>query len=285
MNDGLRKTLMWLIFAVSFTASSAENSTFAPINQETLVRDADLIFKGEVVRVESRLSDRKTSSDLAVPHTFVTFSIDRLFKGSSTDGDYITLRFQGGASRDGRFFHIDGMPIFQVGDQDVLFVKANGVRLCPIVGWSQGRLRVIEDELFSNTGREVWLNPDGRLVFGRVEPKAREAWTYISPKLSLKEKKTPTLSKSLIQTKKLAESGATRLNVDAFNRFMDDLVMTLHKKDELKRILPVKSLNIHDRFFAPILHAAPGTIANPIVDGTKTKSADEGINRDDEVRQ
>src|SRR5512147_3187982 len=72
-----------------------------PITPNQLAEKATLIFEGTAIRVEYRNSDIESREDVALPHTFVTFRIDRLLKGASQDGGEITLRFQGGPDGEG----------------------------------------------------------------------------------------------------------------------------------------------------------------------------------------
>src|SRR5690242_1615981 len=57
------------------------------------VAAADLVFEGVVEQVAYRLSDRSAPDEAAIPHTFVTFKVQRAFKGRAPDGGRMTLRF------------------------------------------------------------------------------------------------------------------------------------------------------------------------------------------------
>ena len=70
-----------------------------------------------------------------MPYTFVTYKVTKVMQGSA--GRSLTLRFAGGADGRGGFVDVTGVPTFEVGDDDILFVKGNGSDGCPA-----GRMRV-----------------------------------------------------------------------------------------------------------------------------------------------
>jgi hypothetical protein len=53
-------------------------------------------------------------------------------KVKQRDQNFITLRFLGGPKKNGGFTWIPGVPMFDVGDRDMLFVRKNGMRKLPI---------------------------------------------------------------------------------------------------------------------------------------------------------
>lgn len=125
-----------------------------------IIRNADLIFYGVVKRVEYKSSIIKKKNDIEMPHTFITFAIEKIFKGKTTSKT-ITLRFQGGRTKTvgGQFEYLisPAIPLFDIGDRDILFVKKNGQSICPLVGWRNGRLRVIDNQIYTDHGYPVAL--------------------------------------------------------------------------------------------------------------------------------
>src|SRR5262245_43894094 len=121
-----------------------------PVSIQQLVKEAELIFEGVVTAVEYRVSDVATPDHVALPHTFVTFEIAQTLKGGAVPAHSITLRFQGGPDGKGNAMMVSGVPLFDVGNRDVLFVRGNGAELCPLVGWDQGRFRVIGDSVYTD---------------------------------------------------------------------------------------------------------------------------------------
>jgi len=76
----------------------------------------------------------------------------------------------GDMASDGRILLASGLPLFQVGDHDILFVRGNGESACPLVGCEGGRYRVIRGGLYSDDGREIL--PDGSGGVRRGRPRA-----------------------------------------------------------------------------------------------------------------
>ena len=148
-------------------AAPAPALTVDRVEAPALAGQADLVFLGTVVAVEYRNSDVEGPQHAAIPHTFVTFQIERAFKGRSEGGDLVTLRFRGGPDGRGRVLTVPGVPLFAVGERELLFVRRNGEAMCPLVGWHQGRLRLIDGLAYTDDGREVWLKADGGFAFGR----------------------------------------------------------------------------------------------------------------------
>lgn len=129
------------------------------------VKEADYIFLGVVAKVEHRLSDGTPQ----LPHTFVTFKVEQLLKGQ-VNQQLVTLRFIGGPDNKGNFLSVSGVPLFDVGDRDILFVKNNGQSGCPLVECDEGRFRIINNKVYTEQGGIIQLNNQGKLVFGSVVP-------------------------------------------------------------------------------------------------------------------
>ena len=128
---------------------------------------ASLVFRGEVIDVDYRDS-RATKTDAALPHTFVTFRVTEVLHGVAP-GETITLRFLGGRGASGRVMFVSGQPMFDVGDEDVLFVKDNGTEECPLVACGNGRIRMIDGMAYSDDGRSLRRAPDGSIRRGKSE--------------------------------------------------------------------------------------------------------------------
>lgn len=132
---------------------------------QDLADDGDQVFMGEVLRVEYRMSQPRSGDLPGLPHTFVTFAARECYSACEP-GDEITLRFVGGLDDRGMVMMASGLPLFDVGDTDLLFVKDNGLSACPLAGCANGRLRIIGDVVFSDDGREILLLPDGTIRRG-----------------------------------------------------------------------------------------------------------------------
>lgn len=47
-----------------------------------------------------------------------------------------------GGELDGKGMRVAGMPRFKRGEEMILFVRGNGQRVCPVMGWRYGQFRV-----------------------------------------------------------------------------------------------------------------------------------------------
>lgn len=131
-------------------------TTLLPIDAEGLVDQAHLIFVGTALRHEVVLS-----KDQTFPFTFITFQIDETLKGRTPDRE-LTLAFPGGMIG-GDVVEIVGTPEFETGEKYLLFVRANGAREFPILGWTQGQFRFAQDPL---SGTRILVDTQGRALLG-----------------------------------------------------------------------------------------------------------------------
>jgi hypothetical protein len=143
------------------------------------VRNAELVFEGEVIGIEYASSMNNGQGELdpdadgtedrgELPHTFVTYRISESFKGNYQE-ETVTLRFLGGVDPtpdpdDGyEITEVSQYPEFDVGDQDILFVKGNTELGCPLDRCANGRFRILtspqdsEPMVFTELGQEVRL--------------------------------------------------------------------------------------------------------------------------------
>ena len=170
-------TALSTMIGLALLASTASATTILPTDPSKSVDQAELIFMGRVVD-----SQFVVSGDGKYPFTFVTFEILDTFKGR-TDGTEITLRFDGGdvAAAQERL-EVVGMPTFDLGDEALLFVAGNGKWGCPIVGWWQGRLDVINHP---RTGAPMLVSHTG----APVEGVSRHTWETAELRYNAEEKR------------------------------------------------------------------------------------------------
>ena len=227
-----------------------------PVSIRQLIKEAELIFEGVVTAVEYRMSDVATPDHVALPHTFVTFEIEQTLKGGAAHGRSITLRFQGGPDDKGNAMMVSGVPLFDVGNRDVLFVRGNGEQLCPLVGWDQGRFRVIGGLVFTDNGQEVWLTRRGELAFG--------------PYHALEEVLTHNLAGTRLefegpaaQAGQTPPTGTQWLDAPSFRNVIAGLVRQWHTPAQLAVLTPVASADIRGAFYvrAPRPEAPPAVPA------------------------
>jgi hypothetical protein len=157
-------SVAWVFLVVALLCSPTYGTGLRELEGRHLLKEAELIFQGVVTNIEYGVSSKRSEEDELLPHTFVTFKIEEIFKGE-TKGDTITLRFQGGRQtakgEQGEYFQymlVNMVPLFDIGDRDILCVRGNGTRICPLVGMNAGRFRVIEDIVYSDLGRPFELS-------------------------------------------------------------------------------------------------------------------------------
>ena len=146
-----------LISTLALTATSAY--AHSPVSSEEagelhqLVNRANLVFRGRVAKVEYRNSEA-TEDEPGLPHAFVTYRMSNVLRGEKTE-DLFTIRFLGGPDGRGDFFEISGVPMFQEGEENILFVKGNGEEGCPLVYCEWGRFRVHQGGVFNTHGSPI----------------------------------------------------------------------------------------------------------------------------------
>lgn len=127
-----------LILAPFFCAAG---SMFAmsvrPPEFAELVEKADAIVRGEVVAVRSEWRGTEATRRIV---TLVTFRVVRSFL--SQIPATVELEFLGGKVGPEEL-QVPGQPVFQVGADEILFVRGNGRELCPLVHAMFGRFRVL----------------------------------------------------------------------------------------------------------------------------------------------
>lgn len=126
---------------------------------------ADAVIQGEVQRV--RFVESQPDGDQpGVPHTLVTYRVERVFKGRVA-GDTVTLRFFGGldASGDELVMTSNGTQ-YDPGDRDIVMLAGNGVAECPIVDCTFGRFRLVDGAAYDDAGRAMVLDAAGGLRRG-----------------------------------------------------------------------------------------------------------------------
>jgi hypothetical protein len=146
------------------------------INIDKMAAQADAVFQGTVIDIDYRYSD-PVENQPALPHTFVTFAVAEVLHGNVPDNT-LTLRFLGGPLKDGGAMMSNQTPKFDIGDEDLLFVRDNGVAECPLVECANGRFRIINNTMYNEYGQQIVLDDNKKMLLGdRV--KLEEVDTYI----------------------------------------------------------------------------------------------------------
>lgn len=234
----LAAAILTLGLAIAIPQSHASHADGT--NTSDLVHKADLIFEGKVVDVDYRTSDVLQAGDVAMPHTYVTYEISRSFKGRSSQDKLITLRFRGGPDDAGNTLIIPGVPLFQVGDQDIVFVRGNGVEISPVVGGNFGRFRISKDGVHSDAWQEIWLRSNGQLDQGNFNEEKKS----VTLRIGIKEFTFETETKA----EWTPPADATKLTPVQFRRFLSDSVNQHYTPQALSSLKPVQSVQMHEQF-------------------------------------
>lgn len=234
----LAATILSLALTMVITPTHASHADGT--NTSELVYNADLIFEGKVVNVEYRTSDILKADDVAMPHTYVTYEITRNFKGRSSEDKSITLRFRGGPDDAGNTLIIPGVPLFQAGDQDIVFVRGNGVEISPVVGGNFGRFRISKDAVHSDAWQEIWLLNNSQLDQGKFNEEKKSVTHRIG------------VHEFTFETENTAEwtppADAKRLTPAQFRKFLGDSINQHYTPQALSTLRAARSVPVHEPF-------------------------------------
>ncbi|NJO62331.1 MAG: hypothetical protein HC836_30140 [Richelia sp. RM2_1_2] len=123
-------------------------------NLTSKLANSDAVVYGVVSNVEYQMSSEKAESAESLPYAFVTYKIRQVISGEKTE-EQVTLRFVGGADGRGNFLEVTGVPTFQVGQQDILFIQNNGKDDCPLVHCGDGRFQIYQNRVYNSHGVPV----------------------------------------------------------------------------------------------------------------------------------
>ena len=123
---------------------------------------ADGVFLGKVVGIEYRMSEGTPAAN-PLPFTFVTWQVERAWKGTSR-GEYVTARLLGGPTPDGRVLAVSEQPTFQDDDRDVIFLDSQSDGASPVLGGEAGRYRILDGGAYTDDGRSIGIDANGELA-------------------------------------------------------------------------------------------------------------------------
>jgi hypothetical protein len=170
-----------IIFSVGQHAYAHE---FSGVNFDSLARDSELVFRGKTLNVQYAQSAKVGNEHESIPHTFVTFKILEVFKGGNKVNSKLTLRIVGGKRKDGKILDVSSIPLFDLGDDDVLFVKNNGISYCPFSRCKDGRFRIIKGRVYTEDGDILMKGEAGKIEIGTYT-KLNEVITHYVGNLKL----------------------------------------------------------------------------------------------------
>ena len=235
--------------------SPVHAATLDPLSPQELVEDAQLILQGVVTKIEYKNSEA-APGHVSLPHTFVTFAVERTFKGNAADKGQITLRFEGGPDGTGNAMMASGIPLFDLGDRDILFVGKNRDLPCPLVGWEQGRFRLLNGSVYNEQGQEVGVTADDQLAFGAYHALPEVTTHNMGGTILTFEETEP-------EAKPVLPPQARRLDAAGLANFIDGAVRKHHTPQQLATVPPVPSADIRRplRVFASKAERPPSATA------------------------
>jgi hypothetical protein len=144
-----RRCAIWLACSFLALVSSSINATvLAPAEFHEIVNQSEIIAFGRVIDARAELSDDRERVD-----TIVTLQVGTYLKGGP--GETVVFQVPGGQI--GRYRDVMiGAPIFEAGDEAVVFLNVRGRERPTVFGLNQGVFRVRIDD---RTKRRVVVSP------------------------------------------------------------------------------------------------------------------------------
>lgn len=147
----MRPLLLALLLALG---PALRATSVIPPSFPELVAEAETIVRGRVTSINARRVARPDGQG-SVIRTYVTLSVERVLKGSAPAE--VTLDLLGGSLGQERLA-VTGMPAFNLGTRELVFIQRNGVQFCPLVAMGHGRYRIQRDP---GSARDVILRDNG----------------------------------------------------------------------------------------------------------------------------
>jgi hypothetical protein len=143
-----------------FFPTKATATSVVPPEFDALVGQADYIVRAVVksVSAEWRVTDSQRSII-----TKVELEVREVIAG--TPPQPLILELLGGKIGEEELV-VHGVPRFSVGQEDILFIRGNGVQFCPVVALMHGRYPLRRDQ---TTGREFVARSNGEPLYSEQD--------------------------------------------------------------------------------------------------------------------
>lgn len=135
-------------------------TTVIPPEFDELVGNADYVVRATVKSVTSEWREKNGHRNI---HTKVELTVNEVITG--TPPQPLVLEMLGGTVGDEEF-RVVGTPKFKVGEENVLFVQANGRQYYPLAGIMHGKYPVKRD---AQSGREYIARSNGAPLYDEKE--------------------------------------------------------------------------------------------------------------------
>jgi hypothetical protein len=148
---------------------SANATIVRPLSEEELAEQAETIFVGQCVSIKSEWNEERTKI-----FTYITVSPQNFLKGSGRPQTVVIKQPGGEVGEIG--MRVDGISVFEEGEEVLLFLQRDQRDFYKTIGLSQGKFSISTDQ---DTGRKVLVkkrvelvrNPDGKIGKKVVEIK------------------------------------------------------------------------------------------------------------------
>lgn len=243
----MKKLLLTTLVTSALSTSALADHSIAPLLENNLARNAEFIFLGTVADVDYRRAESLDGKTPGTPHTFVTYKIEKILKGKA-DSDTVTLRFVGGRGDKSQFLMASNIPLFDAGEQDVMFVRGNTMNACPLVECARSRVRMINGMAFNDEGQALEQTPVQAKSFQWGFGPFYELEEVIAHKVSMTElRKHHELPAGEALQPRDAKS-PYQLSFDAVLSRVAAAVARVNTPDELAKLPPVASADIKQPF-------------------------------------
>lgn len=159
--------ILFFIMVISETGFADDRRE--KFNANIAIRTSEFVVQAKVVDVAYGMSKGDNGAEI-LPHTFVTYQVEKVIKGNPRQAnDKFVLRFLGGRGEQASFMHPSNYPLFDVGDEDILFIKGNLKASCPLHDCAMGRFRVIQGLMYNERGQEVVLTRKNDIDFAKFQ--------------------------------------------------------------------------------------------------------------------
>lgn len=281
----MKKLLLASLITTALSTAALADHSIAPLSENNLARNAEFVFLGTVAAVDYRRAESLDGKTPGTPHTFVTYKIEKILKGKAK-ADTVTLRFVGGRGDKSQFLMASNIPLFDIGEQDVLFVRGNAKNACPLVECARSRVRLIGGMAFNDEGQALEQSP--------VQEKSYE-WGF-GPFFDLVEVSTHKVSQTELRKRHELAPGEGALPRDAKSPYQlsFDAVLSrvaaavsrVNTPEELANLPPVASADIKQPFKSVIARAVeapkdPGVDTPPQVNTANDRLELDAISRND----
>ena len=248
------KKLSAISAALGLALLSQTTIAKSDINVDHLLQNADMVMQGEIVDIQYK------DSKEGLPHTFVTYQVNEMIAGDTTDKT-ITLRFIGGEQKKGdviRHLSVSEVPEFEKGESDILFIRKNNTSICPLVKCSNGRFRDLNGLVTNENGQPVLLNANSELKLGKEN--MIEQMASSNSKGRFKKGLSDATGES---TQIQVQANASHLDTMTFIAKLKERSQSLSSSGKMSKKSLFKSSKPNEAFSTPLFKASKPTDNQP----------------------